>query len=90
MNRIQKRFLSKIGKFVGFFVGSSIYLILAIFVPEYIFQTLLGFESGLGAFIGMMIFIVLPILGIIIRDVYQDAKLEVESENRQMMRELGK
>ena len=85
MSRVWKRFLFKMSKGVG----AAAYVLLAIFIPEYIFQVVLGLESGQGAFIGMMVFIALPIFGFLLRDVYRDSKLEVERENRQIMRDLG-
>ena len=69
-------------------LGFVAYVMLAIFVPEYISHNILGFESGLGSVTGMMVFVALPIIGLIIRDVYRDAKLEVEEENRQIMKVL--
>jgi hypothetical protein len=85
MSRVWKRFLLKMSKGVVFLT----YVLLAIFVPEYISQIVLGFESGQGAVIGMMVFIALPIFGYLIYDVYRDSKREIEIENRRIMRDLG-
>ena len=85
MSRVWKRFLLKISKGIA----ALFYILLALFIPEYIFQVVLGLESGSGAVIGMLTFIALPIFGYLIYDVYRDSKLEVERENRQIMRDLG-
>jgi hypothetical protein len=85
MSRVWKRFLFKMSKGIG----AAAYVLLAIIVPEYIFQVVLGLESGQGAFIGMTVFIALPIFGHLIYDMYRDSKREIESENRRIMRDLG-
>ena len=85
MSRVWKRFLFKMSKGIA----AISYVLLVLFIPEYIFQVVLRFEPGNGAILGMLTFIALPVFGYLIYDVYRDSKLEVERENRQIMRDLG-
>jgi len=85
MSRVWKRFLKKIFYAIGF----VLYFLAAIVIPEFVFQ-LFDLPPGMGATAGVALFIGVPVIGLIIRDVYRDAKREVEDENRRMMRTLGK
>lgn len=46
-----------------------------------------GLVAG-GAFVVPMLFIALPVLSFLIREMWQDAREKVEHENRQMMNAL--
>jgi hypothetical protein len=85
MSRVWKRFLKKIFYAMGF----VLYFLAAIIIPEFVFQ-FFDLPPGMGATVGLVLFVGVPIIGLIIRDTYRDAKREVEYENREMMRTLGK
>jgi len=88
MNRVHKRFLKKIGIGVWSFI-KFILVYLAISIPTGGVVWLItghaeaGFTAGtlLPAFIAMIFFI--------LKDAYNDAKREVDHENRSMMNTLG-
>jgi hypothetical protein len=81
MNRVWKKFLLNISKGLSMvlYVGVTIFLsgMLALH---------LGYDPGMGMAVGALVFLVLPILAMILRQEYKDAKLEVERENREMLR----
>jgi L-lactate permease len=84
MSRVWKRFFTKISK--GFAVFG--YLIGSLTIPEFAVQYFGGPEM-MGAFGGLVVFIVLPMILFMLWDTYKDAKSEVERENRDLMRTLG-
>lgn len=86
MNRVWKRFLYKVG-YASLLV---LYILLAILLPELFFVLVLEQDLGMGTFVGSVVFLVIPAIGLLLRDVYRDSKREVELENRDMMRNLGK
>jgi hypothetical protein len=85
MSRVWKRFLKKISYAMGF----VLYFLAAIIIPEFVFQ-FFDLPPGMGATAGVVLFLGVPVIGLMIRDVYRDSKREVEDENRRMMRTLGK
>jgi len=86
VSRVWKRFLLKLSK------GLSViaYVLLAMAIPEVVFQLVFNLEPGIGSVVGMITFIALPVFGFILYDVYKDCKYEVERENRSIMHSLGK
>lgn len=85
MSRVWKRFFYKVG-YASLFVT---YVLSALFVPEVISITFFGQEPGLGVIIGSLLFLAIPGIGFILRDVYRESKREVEYENKNLMRNLG-
>ena len=84
MSRVWKRFLKKISYAIGFILYGAATMA----VPEFVFQ-FFDLPPGMGSTVGLVLFIGVPIIGFIIRDVYRDCKHEVERENREMMKTLG-
>ena len=80
MSRVMKRFLTKIGKFLAMFT----YMVASLAIPAFIAH-LLGFDPGHGILLGGLVFMILPLVVLMIRDAYQDAKREIEWENRKLM-----
>ncbi len=85
MSRVWKRFLKKISYAIGF----VLYFLAAMVISEFVFQ-FFDLPPGMGATAGVALFIGVPVIGLIIRDTYRESKREVEYENREMMRTLGK
>jgi hypothetical protein len=85
MSRVWKRFLKKIFYAIGF----VLYFLAAIVIPEFVFQ-FFDLPPGMGATVGLALFVGVPVIGLMIRDTYRESKQEVERENREMMRTLGK
>jgi tryptophan-rich sensory protein len=85
VSRVWKRFLFNISKGVVFII----YLLGVLFGGGYI-SLLFGYPFELGILFGAAVFIFLPMLTFIIRDIYNDAKREIELENQRLMRDLGK
>jgi len=83
MNRVWKKFLMKVAKSFGLIF----YLLGSMMIPGVAFLYL-GYDPELGVLAGLMLFVVIPMLVYIIRAMYKDAKYEVETENKQMMRAL--
>lgn len=84
MSRVWKRFFLKIAK--GFAV--LLYVSVALVIPELIVNLFDG-PSGLGVFIGLIVFLVLPVICAILIDTYKESKREIEWENRKIMMALG-
>jgi hypothetical protein len=85
MSRVWKKFLLKVGKgaaFVSYVVGSMV-------AGGFIAEWLIG-DPDPGIFAGAFIFVILPMIVSLLRDIYRDTKAEVERENRELMRTLGK
>lgn len=80
MNRVWKQFL----KNLAWPTGIAVYVWGVIALSLYVEKNMS--ESG-GALVALM-FIALPILVYIIRDMWRDAKRKVEWENREMLRTL--
>tara|TARA_B110000503_G_C7125040_1_gene404216 strand:+ start:270 stop:485 length:216 start_codon:yes stop_codon:yes gene_type:complete len=64
-------------------VGIMLYILVVAFVSTQIEQQLHG-----GGALVMSMFIVLPVLVWLVRDMWRDAKEKVERENKEMMRTL--
>jgi hypothetical protein len=80
MSRIWKRFLFKVAK--GVAVIS--YVLGSMFVGGFI-AGWLGYDPEAGIMAGAFVMVIFPIIAFLLRDIYQDAKREVEWENRKMM-----
>ena len=80
MNRVWKEFLKNLAWPVGIAVYVWSVIALAVYVEKNIYEG--------GAIIVALLFIALPIIVYLIRDMWQDAKRKVEWENEQMMRSL--
>lgn len=83
MSRVWKRFLIKVSKGVGVIA----YVLGSMFVGGLI-AGWLGFDIEAGILAGAGVMVVLPMVAFLLRDVYRDAKQEVEWENRKMMNAL--
>lgn len=80
MDRVTKRFLFKIGKGLAMLT----YMIASLAVGGFT-AYFLGYDPGQGILLGGFVFMILPIVVLLIRDVYRDAKREIEWENRELM-----
>lgn len=83
MSRVWKRFLIKVSKGVG----AIAYVLGSMFAGGFI-AGWLGFDVEAGILAGATVMVVLPMVAFLLRDVYRDAKQEVEWENRKMMNAL--
>ena len=83
MSRVWKRFLIKVGKGVG----AVAYVLSSMLIPGVIAGSM-GYNPEWGILIGAGVFVIAPMIFYVIRDVYRDAKREVEWENRKMMNAL--
>ena len=83
MSRVWKRFLLKVAKGVG----AVAYVLSSMVIPGVIAGSM-GYDPEWGILIGAGVFVIAPLIFYVIRDVYRDAKREVEWENREMMRTL--
>lgn len=83
MNRVWKKFFLKISK--GILVIA--YVLSVMIIPGFIFQYF-GYSPELGTLFGSVMFIIVPMGCYILRDIYKDAKFEVERENREMLRAI--
>lgn len=83
--RVWLRFSVKVGKFLGFvlsmFAGIAMLGVLL---------TVVGVPFEIAVFVALIAGIISPMVYIVLRDVYKDAKLEVERENRELLYTLGK
>ena len=80
MSRVMKRFLTKIGKFLAMLT----YVCASLAVPGFA-AYFYGFNPGLAVLLGGIVFVILPMVISMIRDVYRDAEREIEWENRKLM-----
>lgn len=83
MSRVWKRFLIKVSKGVGviaYVLGS---MLAGGFIAGW-----LGVDIQAGILAGALVLVVLPMIAYMLRDLYKDAKQEVEWENRRMMSAL--
>lgn len=84
MNRVWKKFLIKIGKVVA----ALCYVLSVMIIPGFIAQYF-GYDPGIGIVLGAVTFMLLPMCVIIVRDLYKEAKYEVEKENKDLLRTIG-
>ena len=80
MNRVWKEFLKNLAWPVGIAVYVWSVVALAVYVEINMYEG--------GAIIVALLFIALPMIVYLIRDMWLDAKRKVEWENREMMRTL--
>jgi hypothetical protein len=83
MSRVWKRFLIKVSKGVG----AIAYVLGSMFAGGFI-AGWLGFDFENGILAGAGVMVILPMVAFLLRDVYRDAKREVEWENRDMLNTL--
>jgi len=83
MSRVWKRFLFKI----GVFLATIVYVSIAIVGGGYV-SLLTGNSFEVGSIIGASIMIFLPVCIMAIMNFYDDAKFEVEKENRELLRKI--
>lgn len=81
MNRVWKKFLTKVAWGIGFVV----YMFAATFGVGFAFEWL-GYNIEVGVAVGATAFIVLPMIGAIMWKEFERAKREVELENQELMR----
>ena len=84
-SRVWMRFLSKVGKFLKF-----VFSVLAGIAALIGFLALVGVPGPIALCVGFIVGIISPMILIVLRDVYNDSKREVERENRELMYTLGK
>jgi hypothetical protein len=80
MSRVWKRFFIKMSKGVGVIA----YVLGSMFSSGFV-AGWLGYDIEAGILAGAMLFIILPMVAFLLRDLYRDAKQEIEWENRKMM-----
>lgn len=83
MSRVWKRFFLKVAKgiaVISYVLGS---MLIGGFIAGW-----LGYDLEAGIMAGAFVMVIFPMIGYMIRDVYRDAKREVEWENREMMSAL--
>lgn len=83
MSRVWKKFFIKVGKglaAISYVLGS---MLLGGFTSTY-----LGYDTELGILGGAVIFVLLPMIAFMLRDLYRDAKQEVAWENQEILRKL--
>lgn len=80
MPRVWKYFL----KNLVWPVGIPAYVLAVFFVAEYVDKDI---SSGVGVVV-VILFVGLPVLGYLVREMWQDAKQKVEREDQEMMRTL--
>lgn len=80
MSRVMKRFLLKIGKALGIVV----YTVASLLAGAFIFDQL-GLDPELGMYVSAMVLILFPIVVWMIKDMWRDAKREIEWENREVL-----
>ncbi len=80
MSRVWKRFLIKVSKGLG----AIAYILGSMFAGGFI-AGWLGFDIEIGIMVGAVVMVFLPMIAVLLRDVYRDAKQEVEWENRKLM-----
>ena len=83
MSRVWKRFLIKVSKGVG-----AIAYVLGSMFAGGLIAGWLGFDFEAGILAGAGVMVILPMVAFLLRDVYRDAKREVEWENRDMLNTL--
>jgi hypothetical protein len=83
-NRVWKRFLLKIAKFIG-----SVIVWISLSVGLTYLLLGLGFDINISVFAGILVPLVLFAILIALRLVYEDCKIEVARENRVLMRSIG-
>ena len=82
MSRVMKRFIRKIAEPISF----ALYFFGTLMLAEY-----LGSVYGLNAFMAtMVVMIIVPVFAWLIKETYLQAKREVDFENEQLLRDLGK
>ena len=80
MNRVMKRFFLKLSQPVGF----AIYFFVTFLLAEY-----LGSIYGAMAFLAVYgAMIIVPLFGWMLKEMYQQAKREIEWENDELLRDL--
>jgi len=84
MNRVWKRFLIKVSKGVGVIA----YVLGSMFAGG-LLAGWLGFDIEAGIFAGVVVMVFLPMIAFLLRDLYRDAKQEVEWENKDLLRKIG-
>ena len=80
MNRVWKHFLKNLAWPAGIAVYAGSVIALSLYVEK-------NMSQSAGALVALM-FIALPILVYIIRDMWLDAKRKVDWENREMLRTI--
>jgi hypothetical protein len=83
-NRVWKKFLLKIAKFIGFVI---VWFLTSVGMTYLLFK--LGFDTDVSIVGGILGTLILLAILIILKLVYDDCKDEVARENRTMMRVLG-
>lgn len=80
MSRVMKRFFRKLSEPVGF----AIYFFVTFSIADY-----LGEIYGAMAFLAVYgVMLIVPLFGWMLREMYQQAKREIEWENDELMRDL--
>ena len=80
MNRVWKKFLGK-------FVEPLAYMLYSVFAIVFVWWVTAKVSVGMGIIVFLFI-IPLPMFAFLVRDMWRDAKREVEWENDEMMRRI--
>lgn len=83
MSRVWKRFLFKVSKglaVIGYLLG--------VMLGSGVVSVWLGYPFEPGVLVGAVLFIAMPMVAYALYDIYRDAKQEVETENRNILRTL--
>lgn len=80
MNRVWKRFFRKLAEPVSF----ALYFFGALMLAEYL-DSIYGMIGYIAVF---SVMVVIPVLGWMIKEIYLQAKREIDFENEELMREL--
>jgi len=83
-SRVFKKFAKKVG--VGIVLPI---LYLSIWVGAALLIALFGVPDSVAVLVTTVVFFLVPLLGIALRNMYIDAKAEIEKENRELMRDLS-
>jgi hypothetical protein len=83
MNRVWKKFLIKISKTIALFL-----LAITIFVGVVVLLMFLRISFPFAMLFTLVICIFLPMIGILLKAVYDDCKIEVDRENKKIIRDL--
>ena len=80
MNRVWKKFFKKLAGPIGFMAYILFAVVLTLWTAENV-------SEGLAVIVGI-IMLPVPMFAYLVRDMWLDAKREVEWENRDLMREI--
>lgn len=84
-SRVFKRFMKKVGKYIGI---PTLFIISWISISILI-SILFSIDPNAALLITTVSFIILPMIGFFLYTLYKDSKREIAEENKQLMRDLN-